>query len=84
MDPEWGRGGMYETSITGAEGVLVNLSMVIRGVRCLSKYSLLFLLPLAWPCPCDPRTAIIHCAADLAGPPAPLLLPTRPHGIRPQ
>lgn len=31
MNSEWGRGGMYETNITEAEGVKINQSRVIRG-----------------------------------------------------
>lgn len=46
MNSEWGRGGMYETNVTEAEGVIINQSRVVQGVRCLSKHSLLCLLPL--------------------------------------
>lgn len=33
---------MYEINITEAEGAVINLSRVIQGGHCLSKYSLLF------------------------------------------
>lgn len=46
MNSEWGRGGMYETNVTEAEGVFINHSRGIQGVHCLTKYSVLFLLLL--------------------------------------
>lgn len=64
--------------------VVINQKVAIEGVCCLSKYSLLFLLPLSSRYPYDPEAAIIRCAPDLCGPPAIPLLPTQPQWIRQQ
>ena len=45
MNPEWGRGGMYETNITGAEGVVINMSMVIQWGALSFQISLSSFLP---------------------------------------
>lgn len=60
---------MYESNITETKGVTINLSRVIHGVHCLSKYSLLF-LPLTTTHPCDPDAVILYRAPDLTGPPS--------------
>lgn len=58
MNSEWGRGGMYETNITEAEGVKINQSRVIRGGGCNVFPNIPFCF--SSPCPCDPEAAIIH------------------------
>lgn len=63
MNSEWGRGGMYETNITEAEGVKINQSRVIRGGGAMSFQIFPSVSPL--PAPVIPK---LPSYTDLTGP----------------